>query len=313
LLSRASAKLLGDHSRRRRELFNRHIQEVARTFRPDVLLIVNGKMVAPATLRAIKRGTGALLVNYATDSPFNPVVTTRYFREAVPEFDIYATPKRALMKDLTAAGCAKVVKTLFAYTPEVHFEERPATTVEKQRFECGVAFIGSCDRDRLVFFQALLKSMPLVRLSIYGNGWEPYRFLRFYLRGEVSGREFRLAVGGAKIALNFIRHANLDDHSERAFQLAACGAFILSERTDQQVELLAEDREAAYFSSPEELVEKISYYLNRETVRNRIAIAGHERVVKGDHTCKDRLFQILSLAIEDLQRRSDAAVLRVTA
>src|SRR5208282_1285928 len=134
VLSRLSAKLLGDYYRWRRRLFNRHIQEFALVFRPDVLLLVNGKMVAPAILRAVKRGTRARLVNYATDDPFNPLVTTRYFRESVPEFDIYATPKKALMQDLAAAGCRNAVKTLFVYKPELHFEERPATVAEKRRF-----------------------------------------------------------------------------------------------------------------------------------------------------------------------------------
>jgi spore maturation protein CgeB len=314
LANRVCGKILGDHSWWRREQFNCHVRVTARTFKPDVLLIVNGKMIAPDTLRVIKRVTGALLVNYATDDPFNPVVTTRYFRESVPEFDIYATPKKALIQDLAAAGCKKALRTFFAYKPEVHFREKPATPSEKQRFECDVAFVGSCDPDRPRFFAGLLRSMPSLRLSIYGGGrWERYRFLRPYLHGEVSGRDFRLAVGGAGIALNFIRHANRDDHSERAFQLAACGTFILSERTDDQVKLLAEDREAAYFSSPEELAEKVGYYLDREAAREQIAVAGQERVLSGGHTCKARLLQIVSMANQDVRRPAGAAALSAMA
>ena len=314
LPDRVCAKVLGDHSWRRRELFNRCLQETARTFRPHVLLIVNGKMVAPETLRAIKRDTGAILVNYATDDPYNPIVTTRYFRESVPLFDVYATPKVTLLSDLRAAECGKVVRTYFAYKSEVHFKEVPGTAEEKRRFECDVAFVGSCDIDRPKFFQALVESMPSLRLSIYGaNGWERHRFVRPYLRGSVSGRDFRLAVGGARIALNFIRHTNRDDHSERAFQLAACGAFILSERTGEQVKLFAEDREAAYFGSPAELVAKVRHYLDCDAKRASIAAAGRERLVIGNHTCKDRLLQILSIASEDLDRTANVLRSRATA
>jgi spore maturation protein CgeB len=296
---RALEKFLGQ-SWRGHCLYNRRLIEVARTFRPDVVLVVSGKFVSPTTLNLIKRQTGAVLVNYATDDPYNPIVSTRYFRKSIREFDIYITPKKALVEDIKAATCARAVRLPFAYRPEIHFKEPPEADDEKRRFACEVIFIGSCDHDRPAFFRPLLQNHPSLRLSIYGaNGWERYHFLRPYIRGVVWGRDFRLALSGARIALNFIRHTNRDDHSERAFQIAACGTFMLSERTDEQVELFAENREAAYFGSAEELSDKVGYYLQHDSEREAIAAAGHRRVLADGHTCKNRLLQILSIASEE--------------
>ena len=79
----------------------------------------------------------------------------------------------------------------------------------------------------------------------------------------------------------------------RSFEGPACGAFMLNERTEQHVALLAEDREAAYFESPEELVEKTRYYLNSDVEREQIREAGWKKTTTGGNTYCDRLMQIL--------------------
>lgn len=119
------------------------------------------------------------------------------------------------------------------------------------------------------------------------------------IRARFSARDGRRADRA-----EFHPAQNRDDHSERAVQLAACGAFILSERTGEQVKLFAEDREAAYFGSPVELVAKVRHYLDCDAKRASIAAAGRERVVTSSHTCRDRLLQILSIVAEDPRRKS---------
>lgn len=128
------------------------------------------------------------------------------------------------------------------------------------------------------------------------------------------GRDYRLALGGAKIALCLLRaklQANRDRHVMRTFvirtleipardrhvmrtfEIPACGAFMLAERTDEHLELFEENREAAYFGSVEELLDKVRYYLSHEDERQRIAKAGYRRVTAGRHTYLDRLKEIL--------------------
>jgi hypothetical protein len=292
-------KVLGKLPVRSHQLFNRRLLETAIAFMPDLLLMVNGKFAEPATLRSIKRETNAILANYATDDPFNPLVSTRCFRDSIREFDVYATPKKAVVEEIVASGCSRSFRTHFAYKPSIHFPELPRTADEKLRFDCDVVFIGSCDRDRIDFLRLLTREFPSLRLAIYGSGhWERYRFLRPYIHGVVSGRDFRLALGGSRIALNFLRHANRDDHSERAFQILACGAFMLSERSDEQVGLFAEGKEAAYFTSPQELLTQVRHYLTRDSDRRAIAAAGRARVLRDRHRLDDRLVQLFSVAFE---------------
>ena len=85
----------------------------------------------------------------------------------------------------------------------------------------------------------------------------------------------------------------------RTFEIPACSAFMLAERTDEHLELFKEDKEAVYFTSTEELVDKVAFYLKHEAARRQIAEAGYRRLTTGGFTYWDRLVQILE-CIEEL-------------
>jgi len=285
---------------------NSRLLEEAKKFAPQVVLIVMGFHIAPETLHAIKRETGAVLINYATDDPFNERTSPRNVREAIPLYDVYACTKRAMMDDVARAGCGNVQYVRFGYHPSVHFAEAPATAEERNRFAADVAFVGEGDGDRRPFFRTLMKAIPDLNLALYGGLWDLNPTLRRYHRGTVRGRDFRLALGGAKIAVNLVRVQNRDDHVMRSFEGPACGAFMLNERTEEHLALLTEDREAAYFESPEELVEKTRYYLNNDAEREQIRETGWKKTISGGNTYCDRLMQIM-LTVQPAASRLNTA------
>jgi len=279
-----------------RPALNRALLETARSFQPDLILICKGAAIAPETLAQIKRATGAVLVNYATDDPFNPRVNSRDLVQAIPCYDLYACTKLAIVTDVIQAGCATATYVPFAYKPSVHFPEPPRRAEEHRRFDSDVAFIGGYDRDRAPLFKALIKAIPSLKLALYGSFWNRSPTLRRYWRGFALGRDFRMAVGGSKIALNLVRKANRDGHVMRSFELPACRGFMLAERTTEHQRLFVEDRDAAYFASPEELVEKIKRFLGHEDERAAIAFQGRNIVLTGGHTYRDRLHSIIASA-----------------
>ncbi len=73
-----------------RSSLNETFLKEATLFRPDVVLICKGQFIEPATLSEIKRRTDALLVNYATDDPFNERVSSLSLLDAIGLYDIYA-------------------------------------------------------------------------------------------------------------------------------------------------------------------------------------------------------------------------------
>jgi spore maturation protein CgeB len=135
-----------------------------------------------------------------------------------------------------------------------------------------------------------------VDLRLYGGFWERDQVLRPLARGFAYGRDYRLAIGGSKIALSLVRHANRDRHAMRTFEIAACGGFILADRTEEHLEFLEEDREAVFFGGADELLDKVRFYLPREEARRTIAEAGHRRITTGGHTWADRVNELMALA-----------------
>lgn len=291
LAARAFRKLLGrPHTAK---AMNRRMVEVAAEFRPDVVLVVKGTYLTADTLDRIRDGTGAVLANYATDDPFNPVHRDSRLLESLLRYDLVASTKRAIIPDLEDLGCPRVEFIPFAYQPAVHFPEAP-TSDERERFRSDVVFIGGADDDRAPYFERLLDAIPDLDLSLYGGFWDRYRSLAPYHRGFATGRDYRLALNGAKIAVNLVRRANRDDHVMRTFEVPACGAFMLAERTPTHKGIFEDGEEAAFFDTPDDLVERVGQYLDDDHTRRCVAAAGRARIVKGAHTYRDRLEEILS-------------------
>jgi spore maturation protein CgeB len=275
---------------------NRALVEEAAAFSPEIILIGKGRWFTPAALEAARKVSGAILVNWATDDPFNPADNSRELLKSIPQYDLYVCTKKDIMSDVRRAGCANVAYVRFGYKPEVHFPEQPATEEEREQFACDVMFVGGCDAHRAAYFEALVRELPGVKLRLYGMYWERVRALRPYARGFAVARDYRLAVGRARIAANLVRRANRDDHVMRTFEIPACGGFMLTERSATHDELFAEDKEAAFFSSPEEFVAKVSSYLARDQDRARIAAAGYRKITQGQHSYGDRLAEIIQAA-----------------
>ena len=109
------------------------------------------------------------------------------------------------------------------------------------------------------------------------------------------GEDMSKVLNSSKISLNILRKQNKSSHNMRTFEAPACGAFVLAEKSDEQLEFFEEDKEAVYFSSPKELREKVVYYLKHEEERKNIAQAGYQRCFKSGYSYLDRAKKILNV------------------
>lgn len=84
----------------------------------------------------------------------------------------------------------------------------------------------------------------------------------------------------SKINLNITLHGIEGGTPQRVLDIMEAGGFVISSYSPETAEIFEEDKEIVMFKTPEELLEKVDYYLEHEEERRKIARAGHEKVIR---------------------------------
>jgi Glycosyl transferases group 1 len=107
--------------------------------------------------------------------------------------------------------------------------------------------------------------------------WLKHRYDFLHIAHGIWDFDLISYIDGSKIVLNV--HAEPETSWEPRVQLClACGAFVLTERISRN-SYLREGTDYIEFSSPEDLFQKTSYYLENDNERQEIAHNGQKRVV----------------------------------
>ncbi len=271
--------------------FGREIVNLCRESRPG-WMVATGLAPLEASALEVLGDLGTHRVLYLTDDPWNLKQRAEWFMEALPLYDFVFSPRRANLSDLERLGCRTVRYLPFAYAPEVHYPDPPATPDETAAFASDVVFVGGADADRVPYMQALLRSG--FKVGLYGGYWERYRSTRAYSRGHADPTALRKAIGGTKVALCLVRRANRDGLAMRSFEVPAIGACMLVEDTSEHRDIFGPpDRAVVYFGSVDEMVRKVYRLLDDPAERARLASEAHRLILHGGHTYRDRLRSML--------------------
>mgnify|MGYP001340809236 CR=1 FL=1 len=201
-----------------------------------------------------------------------------------PSMTKYFPTKTSIMHDLERCGVSNAEYLPFAYCPEDH---RPvAPTAERQ---CDVLYVGGADADRRTLFAPIVADRE-IRGCFCGGYWDAYPEFRPFAGGHLDAAAYRTAVASAKINVVNGRKANRDQHAMRSFEIPAMGGCMILEDTSEHRRLFGEEGECAlYYSTPEELHEKVRRLLKDENLRQRLATAAHRKIMDGGHSYADRL------------------------
>ena len=81
----------------------------------------------------------------------------------------------------------------------------------------------------------------------------------------------------------------------RTFEIAAIGGFMMAEDTIEHRELFGQEGECVlYFKNGREAIEKACWAMQHPNDRRQMAVAAHERIVRGPNTYRDRLQRMLA-------------------
>lgn len=273
-------------------VFNALIRFIRLQKQYDAVFIFKGMFLTPRLLcRLEKILRRTIWININPDDPFNiqsKGASNRNVLKSILFYDVYGIWSKSIFKKLKEYGCRKVVYLPFGYDSEYHRLPKKVCPPNET-----ILFIGSWDKER----ERVLNDLSAFDLRIYGSNWDKlplFSHLRKKVVGkEIFGEKLCEEVNRAAINLNLLRQQNLGAHNMRTFEIPAMGGFMLSTRTDEQLIYFREGLEAEYFSSSEELVRKVKYYLSHPDERIKLAREAYVRSQDLKATYQDRLQDLL--------------------
>ena len=146
-----------------------------------------------------------------------------------------------------------------------------------------VTFIGGPHSNRYKVLKFLKDNG--VNLRIFGGGWNNYPDMKDIWGGYLAPGDVVKTINESKINLNFLMTSTMEKYQikTRLFEIPCAGGFQLCDDYEEVYKYYKKDREISTFSSKEDLLEKINYYLRNEQERERIANETYFRTMK-EHT-----------------------------
>jgi hypothetical protein len=250
--------------------------------RSDIVYLQNLSFFSRANLDLL-REQGRLLVGQISSEPAED--------EQLRSFDLLLTSFPHFVERFRAMG----VKNEFL---QIGFYERVLDRLREQGIDPSaeterphaLSFVGGIDpryaqhRAGAELLERVAAQLPL---EVWGYGVEGLAgdsSLRYAYRGEAWGIEMYRVLARSRIVVN--RHGPVAAgyaNNMRLFEATGAGAMLFTEAAPNLADYFKPGSEVVTYDGPDELMDKLRYYLDHEEERRRIAAAGQARTLR-DHT-----------------------------
>jgi spore maturation protein CgeB len=181
----------------------------------------------------------------------------------------------------------------------IPWRDRPIllTNEEAIKYCTDIVFIGHFENDgRDKFIKEILSNG--FNFKLYGGKYWNKSILGEYYEKlspiqTVEGEDYTKALQGSKICLCFLSKLNRDQYTRRCFEIPASRKLLLSQRTEHLCEIFEENVDACFFSSVDELIEKINWLLNTPGLIDKIAESGYKKITNNNYDVYSRVNDFL--------------------
>lgn len=267
--------------------YQRMLKEYIEKLKPDLVLVTGVLPLDTAIFLTLKR-QGAMIVNYLTDDPWNPIHKRRRFLTNIARYDHIFSTKKALQIKLRNAGAISTSWLAFAYDPVLHYPVEADTSTD-------VLFIGTGARERLPWLRSVAK-LKNIKCRLHGNSWDGLDTPGWERKPAVTGIEYCKAIKGAKIVLGLLRKANGDESTDRSYEIGAIGGCGLYQDTIEHRQLLPGYPDVAFFKDPKELAHSVKCVIEDADLQQKLRRIGEQEIRKPENTYSARLETIMKWA-----------------
>jgi hypothetical protein len=182
-------------------------------------------------------------------------------------------------------------------------------TLLKRPRDIDVVFVGFPYRGKLPVFARVKKALG-ARLVMHGFDYRynlyfnaKYGWPGWVGRPLTPGRQYVDLYQRAKIGFNVHNRGDYTVGNYRLFDLPANGVMQISDGGDYLNEFFRVGEEIVGYENPDDLIDKIRYYLDNDAERERIALNGFTRV-RRDHRFALRMRQGAELIVRGMAGRA---------
>jgi len=275
------------------------VLDECRALRPDVFLTIKGVGVTAEFLHEIKE-TGARTVMYYPDYHFSyPSVSADSFGE----YDLFVSTKTFQLAHLESVlGPDRVAYVPHGYVDAVH---RPVFDRVSESENCvDLLYPGNHSAYKQRWLESALAGLPEPSVEIVGNRWREHAVREPLSRCRMPGARIGVAYAEAiqTARINIAVHTGPtasgweDLVSTRTFEIPACKGFMLHIDNDEVRGFFKVGEEIDVFSTPEELADKIRFYLARPELRSQMIERAYARCVPayGYKSCAAAIHRLVS-------------------
>jgi hypothetical protein len=266
--------------------------------KPDMLFIYRGTHVHSRTLREIKKkNPKCQIYGYNNDDPFSsghPFWLWRHFLESVNLYDLLFAYRKHNIKEYMNFGAKRVELLMPWFIVE---KDKPSQDHFLNKATYDVVFVGHFEKDgRIEYIKELDKSS--YKFGLFGPNWErapDFDWLKKYRPIlPVFGDSYRQIITSSKIGICLFSKLNRDTYTRRCFEIPAMGVFLLCQYSEDIAKIFEDKVDAVFFYDPEDMINKIKFYLEHDDLRIKIAASGRRRVISDGHDVVSRMHYVVS-------------------
>ena len=276
---------------------NQKISIEARSNNIDYALFIKGVYVEPKTVSNLKSMNVKTIIFYPDVLFDHPGIS----ENLILECDLIFTTKKFHVDYFNGSHARKVHHLNHGF---YKFNNQNAGMDGRtQHYDYDICYVGNASPYKFAWMEKLSLKFADRKIVIVGNGWEALAkggpLEKCVLGYPVSGDRLGHYIARSRINLAFHfgpvgDHHWQDNVSLRSFQIPAIGGFMLHIDNDEIRSLYAVPDEIDVFSSPEDLIRKVDYYLTHPTLRERMAKRAHLRCID-EHDLTQRAREMMAV------------------
>jgi len=243
--------------------------EQIKYYKPDVLYICNLSILNKTDMDELKKHVKLIVGQIA--SPISIYIST------LKQYDLLISSLPNYVKDFQKNG---IKSEYLAWCVDKSIFNKVRTNQRKYN----VVYIGGLTPHHKKGNKLLEKILQDVNVDVWGyavNLLPPNSIIKKHYHGTCWGIEMYKTFAASKIVIN--RHidvANNYANNMRMFEATAMGALLMTDNNRGLDNFFVDGKEVVTYNSPDDLVQKIKYYLENEKERNKIAQSGQKKTLK---------------------------------